>query len=123
MACRNLEKAEEAKKDILNEIRKDIGAGVLIIKRLDLASLKSIRACAKEILDQEPRIDLLINNAGLIKRQLELTEDGYETVFQSNHLGHFLFTLLLLPRILRSEPARIVNVSSICHRMCKYNRP
>lgn len=72
MACRNLEKAEEAKNDILkklmDEVEKEEKIGVLVIKELDLSSLKSVRKCAQEILDEEPRIDLLINNAGKLRK-------------------------------------------------------
>lgn len=123
MACRNTEKAEEAKNDILkqimNEVEKEEKIGVLEIRELDLSSLTSVRKCAQEILDQEPRIDLLINNAGIMMCPQGETEDGYEKQFATNHLGHFLFTLLLLPRILSSAPARIVNVSSSGHSLCK----
>lgn len=123
MACRNVDKAEAAVRDILQgaieEMEKGDKIGVLIIKELDLSSLKSVRRCAREILNEEPRIDLLINNAGIFGCPKAFTEDGYESHFAVNHLGHFLFTLLLLPRIIRSEPARIVNVSSNAHSWCK----
>lgn len=119
MACRKIQKAEEAKNEILNRIENDHKIGVLIIKELDLASLSSVRKCAKEILDEEERIDLLINNAGVCGCPQGLTEDGYEIQLATNHLGHFLLTLLLLPRIIRSGPARIINVSSKIHERCK----
>lgn len=121
MACRNIQKAEDAKNDILKELEKEDRIGILIVKELDLSSLKSVRKCAEEILDEETRIDLLINNAGVFGVPQGKTEDGYEITFATNHLGHFLFTLLLLPRIINSAPARIVNVSSAGHGyyLCK----
>lgn len=126
MACRNIEKAKEAKNDILKEILEEIEQsnkiGVLIVKKLDLSSLKSVRKCAKKILEEEPRIDLLINNGGVFACPQSTTEDGYETQFATNHLGHFLFTLLLLPRIIASAPARIVNLSSSGHDVCKFQK-
>lgn len=115
MACRIVQKAEEAKNDILKEIGKGERIGILIVKELDLSSLKSVRKCAKEILAEEERVDLLINNAGVFGIPQGVTQDGYEITFATNHLGHFLFTLLLLPRIINSAPARIVNVTSAAH--------
>lgn len=119
MACRNIEKGEEAKNEILKELENEDKIGVLIVKELDLSSLKSVRKCAEEILKEEPRIDILINNAGIFCPPHGVTEDGYELQLATNHLGHFLFTLLLLPKIIRSAPARIVNVSSHAHSVCK----
>ncbi|XP_075226500.1 retinol dehydrogenase 11-like isoform X2 [Lycorma delicatula] len=117
MACRNLEKAEEASKYIKEKIQNIEGRGELVIKHLDLSSLASVRNCAQELLQENQNIHILINNAGVMMSPRQITEDGYELQFATNHLGHFLFTLLLLPRILRSAPARIVNVSSIVHRI------
>ena len=81
--------------------------------QLDLGSLDSVRTFAAKILEDEPRIDILINNAGVMmlpKRML--TPDGFEMQFGVNHLGHFLLTNLLLDRIKESPTARIVNLSS-----------
>jgi len=86
--------------------------GEIVVKCLDLTSCKSIRECAQEILDEEPRIDILLNNAGVMMCPKSYTEDDFEMQFGTNHLVHFLFTLLLLPRIIRTGTARIVNVSS-----------
>jgi retinol dehydrogenase-12 len=84
---------------------------------LDLAKFRSIRACAEAFLDTYDRLDVLVNNAGGIISDRRLTEEGFEMMFGVNHLGHFLLTQLLLDRILASSPARIVNVSSIAHRL------
>ncbi|XP_032676878.1 retinol dehydrogenase 12-like [Odontomachus brunneus] len=120
LACRNMESAKEAVEDIKNNPPSRIAksdyqkrAGVLAIYTLDLCSFRSIRDCAKRLLTQETAINILVNNAGIMMCPYELTEDGFEIQFQSNYLGHFLLTLLLLPKIKSSAPGcRIVNVSS-----------
>lgn len=112
MACRSTEKAEAAKEEIIEQLKGQPDLGQIIVKCLDLSSCKSVRECAQEILDEEPRIDILLNNAGVMMCPKSYTEDDFEMQFGTNHLGHFLFTLLLLPRIIKSAPARIVNVSS-----------
>ncbi|XP_063242453.1 retinol dehydrogenase 12-like [Bacillus rossius redtenbacheri] len=115
MACRDLQKAELAAEDI-RALTKDVeGAGRVVVMRLDLASLASVRECARRLLETEQRIHLLINNAGVMACPKAVTEDGLEMQLAVNHLGHFLLTCLLLPRIIRSAPARIVNVSSLAH--------
>ena len=85
---------------------------------LDLASLASVRACAEELLASEPRIDVLVANAGLAGHR-GTTEDGFEIQFGVNHLGHYLFVRLLLDRLTRSAPSRIVVVSSGNHRFAR----
>ncbi|XP_025406881.1 retinol dehydrogenase 12-like [Sipha flava] len=114
MACRDVKKAEQAVADILADVKGD-NVGQLIVEELDLASLASIRRCAKRILLKEKQIHLLVNNAGVMACPKGKTQDGFETQFGVNHLGHFLFTSLLLPRIRSSAPARIVIVSSLAH--------
>jgi len=90
--------------------------GELAICYLDLSKLKSVRECAKYLLTTESAIHLLINNAGVMMCPYEKTEDGFELQFQSNYLGHFLLTLLLLPRMQSSAPGcRIVNVASLAY--------
>lgn len=115
MACRNLEKAEEAKKDIAKSCAKLQNLGEMVVVKLDLLSLASVRDCANHILKTEPKINLLINNAGVMMCPQGKTEDGFEIQLGTNHFSHFLFTLLLFPRICSSKPARIVNVSSLAH--------
>ena len=83
---------------------------------LDLASFASTRRCAAEALERLPQIDVLINNAGINVSERALTEDGIERTLQVNHFGHFLLTGLLLERVLESDDARVVNVSSVLHR-------
>ncbi|KAJ2948516.1 hypothetical protein O0L34_g7767 [Tuta absoluta] len=115
MGCRSLEKAETARSDIENTCKTISGTGQLIVEKLDLSSLKSVREFSQKILDSEPQVNILVNNAGVMMCPKGETEDGFETQFATNHLAHFLLTLLLLPRIKNSKPARIVTVSSIAH--------
>jgi NAD(P)-dependent dehydrogenase (short-subunit alcohol dehydrogenase family) len=86
----------------------------------DLASLASVREGAAQILKQCPRIDVLINNAGLMQSVRTVTADGFETTFAVNHLGPFLLTELLLERLKESAPARIVNVASDAHASARH---
>ncbi|XP_066152917.1 retinol dehydrogenase 13-like isoform X2 [Euwallacea fornicatus] len=115
MACRNKTKATAAANDIKDSCKSKQNLGELVVTELDLSSLKSVKNCAKIIMDQENKIDLLINNAGVMTCPESRTEDRFEMQFGTNHLGHFLFTLLLLPKIAQSPSARIVNVSSRAH--------
>uniref|UniRef100_A0A665SZV9 Si:dkey-23o4.6 n=2 Tax=Echeneis naucrates TaxID=173247 RepID=A0A665SZV9_ECHNA len=112
MACRDLTRAERA----AEEIRQTTGNGNVVIRHLDLASVYSVRQFAKDFLETEDRLDVLINNAGVMMCPKWLTEDGFETQLAVNHLGHFLLTNLLLPKLKSSTPSRVVNVSSIAHR-------
>jgi len=82
----------------------------------DLASAASIRVGAAALLQRCDRIDVLVNNAGLVLTDRRETEDGFEATFGVNHLGPFLLTQLLLERITASAPARIVNVASTAHK-------
>ncbi|ERL94284.1 hypothetical protein D910_11565 [Dendroctonus ponderosae] len=115
MACRDQQKAAAAADDIKASCQSTAKLGELVIEPLDLTSLQSVRNCANTILDKEPSIDLLVNNAGIMICPEGKTEDGFETQFGTNHLGHFLFTVLLLPKISQSERSRIVTLSSIAH--------
>ncbi|KAI5642303.1 short chain dehydrogenase domain-containing protein [Phthorimaea operculella] len=115
MACRSLERAEAAKSDIENQCKDVPETGKLILEKCDLNSLKSVREFAQKILDSEPQVNILVNNAGVMMCPKGETEDGFEIQFGTNHLAHFLLTLLLLPRIKNSKPARIVTVSSKAH--------
>ncbi|VEN40390.1 unnamed protein product [Callosobruchus maculatus] len=117
MACRNTQMAEEAAAEIKESCKDKSNLGELVVVKLDLSSLKSVRNCANEILSKEKRIDLLINNAGVMMCPYSKTEDGFEIQMGTNHLGHFLFTMLLLPTICKSAPARIVNLSSVAHEL------
>lgn len=97
--------------------------GVFQLVVFDLADLASVRRGAAEILEQSPRIDVLVNNAGVVLSERRTTVDGYETTFAVNHLGPFLLTNLLLDRIRASSPARIVNVASTAHKGARRGIP
>ena len=108
LACRS----EEKTRPVLASIRDAGGAAEFL--PLDLGSLASVRACAKAFLDRGEPLHVLVNNAGLAGSR-GLTADGFELLFGTNHLGPFLLTTLLLPRLRASAPARIVNVASKAH--------
>ncbi|KAF1750961.1 hypothetical protein GCK72_017512 [Caenorhabditis remanei] len=113
MLCRNEEKANEAKRKL---VRMGCDATRLHFIECDLTDFESVRRAARELLDSVGTIDILINNAGIMfQNKHELTKDGHEKTWQSNHLGPFLLTELLLPAIKKSTYARIVNVSSLMH--------
>lgn len=96
--CRSVEKGEEAAAEI-----KESTGGQVEVRRLDLASLKSVRECAEALVASEDKIDILINNAGVMMCPNWKTEDGFDMQFGTNHLGHFLLTELLMPLIRKSE--------------------
>lgn len=108
-ACRRVNAGEEAFAD-LGTIR-----GSVEIMELDLASLTSVRRFAEAFLAKYDRLDGLVNNAGVMAPPKGKTEDGFETQFGINHLGHFLLTELLLDTLKASAPSRIVCVSSVAH--------
>lgn len=85
----------------------------------DLGDLASVRRGAAEILEQAARLDVLVNNAGLVLTERAETVDGYEATFAINHLGPFLLTNLLLERLTASTPARVVNVASTAHNAAR----
>jgi len=88
-----------------------------VLQELDLTSLESVRAAARQLRSDHDRIDLLINNAGVMWTPKSTTSDGFELQFGTNHLGHFAFTGLLLDRLLPVAGSRVVTVSSIGHRI------
>ncbi|KAF8381053.1 hypothetical protein PRIPAC_70195 [Pristionchus pacificus] len=112
MLCRNEQRAVEAIRD-LEESGCD--ASRLSFINCDLCSKENVRACAKTIYELSDSIDILINNAGLAVGKYQLTADGHEMTWATNHLGPFLLTELLLPLIEKAPEGRIVNVSSIGH--------
>ncbi|MEI7538791.1 MAG: SDR family oxidoreductase [Comamonadaceae bacterium] len=110
VACRSEERTQE----LLDEVRAVAPSARVEWLALDLASFDSIRQCAQTFLARELPLHLLINNAGLAGSK-GLTKEGFELTFGVNHVGHFLLTQLLLERIKRSAPARIVTVASRSH--------
>ncbi|PRY10785.1 SDR family NAD(P)-dependent oxidoreductase [Kineococcus rhizosphaerae] len=91
--------------------------GDVQVTELDLTSLASVRSAAAELRENHPRIDLLVNNAGVMYTPRETTRDGFERQFGTNHLGHFALTGLLLDRLTPVEGSRVVTVSSVGHRI------
>ena len=91
------------------------GAGTVRTYRCDFAVLDQVRSLADTLQEDWPRLDVLINNAALVKQHREETVDGYEAMFAVNHLAPYLLTRLLLDRIVGSAPSRIVNVASDAH--------
>jgi NAD(P)-dependent dehydrogenase (short-subunit alcohol dehydrogenase family) len=113
LAVRDIEKGKRAAARIAGTAP---GANVMV-QALDLTSLDSIRAAASELRAKHPRIDLLINNAGVMFTAKQTTHDGFELQFGTNHLGHFALTGLLLEQMLPVPGSRVVTVSSIGHRI------
>ena len=111
LGCRNPDKGADAIHRI-REVHPDADVELVV---LDLASLASV-ARAAEVVAKEPRLDVLVNNAGIMFNPKTLTKDGFESQFGVNHLGHFALTGHLMPMLLGTSSARIVNISSVGHR-------
>ncbi|GAA4007000.1 SDR family NAD(P)-dependent oxidoreductase [Deinococcus rubellus] len=112
LAVRDTAKGEA----VAQELRRSTGNDAAEVVELDLSSLASVRAAAARILERVPRLDILINNAGVMVTPFSRTADGFEMQFGTNHLGHFLLTELLMPALLAAAPARVVALSSSGHR-------
>lgn len=108
VAVRNVEKGMQAAARITGDVR---------VQALDLTSLDSIRSAALDLRVEHERMDLLINNAGVMYTPKQRTADGFELQFGTNHLGHFALTGLLLDRLLPVPGSRVVTVSSTGHRI------
>jgi NAD(P)-dependent dehydrogenase (short-subunit alcohol dehydrogenase family) len=102
--------------DALAEIRARSGSDMVEVMALDLASLASVRDFAQQWGDGHDRLDVLVNNAGLVLNSRRETGDGYEMTFQVNHLGPFLLTRLLRDQLVAGDAARVVNVASDAHK-------
>ncbi|HAM01630.1 MAG TPA: short-chain dehydrogenase [Acidimicrobiaceae bacterium] len=111
LACRDTERAGTA----ADEIRAAAGTEDVHVVALDLADLDSVVACAVEIAERFDRLAVLVNNAGGIWSTRQLTAQGFEQTFGVNHLGHFLLSRMLLPRLVAGAPSRVVNVTSFGH--------
>jgi NAD(P)-dependent dehydrogenase (short-subunit alcohol dehydrogenase family) len=114
LACRSKSKTDP----VIDEIKRETGNDQVEFVHLDLGDLASVRTCANELLARKLPIHGLINNGGLAGKRGQ-TKDGFELAFGTNHLGHYLFTRLLLDRIRETGTARIVNVSSRSHYQAK----
>jgi NAD(P)-dependent dehydrogenase (short-subunit alcohol dehydrogenase family) len=111
LACRSSDRGSDAE----SRIRAAVPGADVRFKALDLASLASVEAFAKEFVAEESRLDLLCNNAGIMMPPLGRTADGFELQFGTNHLGHFALTGRLLDPIRASGRARVICVSSLAH--------
>ncbi len=113
--ARNEEKARDAKQ----RLQEKYPAATIDTAFADLASRAQILKMAELINNKYPKLDVLVNNAGIITKSFQKTEDGFEMQFGVNHMAPFLLTNLLLPRLKAAKSARIVNVSSDAHYRCK----
>lgn len=111
LACRNLDKAQFA----LSQIQAEITETKAEILKLDLANLKSIQQFVDSFKKKYDRLDILLNNAGIMMVPYGKTEDGFENQFGTNHLGHFALTGLLIELLHKTPGARVVNISSNAH--------
>jgi NAD(P)-dependent dehydrogenase (short-subunit alcohol dehydrogenase family) len=117
LACRDTEKGEAA----VGSIRDEVPGASVSLEALDLSSLDSVRAVAERFAAVHDRLDLLINNAGLMAPPRGETADGFELQFGTNHLGHFALTGLLLGLLQGREDARVVTLSSTAHKIGRIN--
>jgi NAD(P)-dependent dehydrogenase (short-subunit alcohol dehydrogenase family) len=113
MACRNAAKAATA----LTSVRAGATGPAPEVVPLDLSSLASVRECAAGLRDRFGRIDVLMNNAGIMAVPKSTTVDGFESQIGTNHLGHYALTGLLLPALLAAPQQRVVSVSSNAHKV------
>ncbi len=112
LACRSKDKAEQA----MHAITQQVPDAQLSFVALDLSRLSSVRSAADQVLEHHKQLDLLINNAGVMGLPLSYTDDDFETLFATNHLGHFALTGLLYPLLRMSPGARVISVASVAHK-------
>lgn len=115
LACRNTEKGQGA----IDDIRRDHPDAELEVMTLDLADLTSVQSFAEAFDQARGRLDLLINNAGVMALPERRTADGFEMQFGTNHLGHFALTGRLMDKLLQTPAARVVTLSSLAHKFGK----
>jgi len=120
VTARNADKGRAAVAAITHRLQGVVSVQLVVF---DLADLASVRQGAAEILEQAPRLDVLVNNAGLVLTERAETVDGFEATLATNHLGPFLLTNLLLDRMVASAPARVVNVASNAHASARNGIP
>ncbi|KAE8974573.1 hypothetical protein PR003_g23871 [Phytophthora rubi] len=116
LACRNEQRGREAESKLRETLAATSEAGTVTFAQLDLGDLNSVQKFSEDFKQSHQRLDLLINNAGIMGGAYGLSADGYERQFATNHLGHFALTAQLFPLLKASAPSRVVNVSSIVHR-------
>ena len=111
LACRNQDKAQQAKQQLLQQH----AAAKVDILQIDLNSLSSVIHATEQLKQNYEKIDVLVNNAGLMATQLESTEDGFEKQIGVNYIGPYVLTHRLLPLLEKSEAGRIINLASMMH--------
>lgn len=114
LACRNLEKAQKAQQQLAQ-----LNKGQVDVVQLDLESLDQINQTANDLIAKYDSIDILVNNAGLMTPHLEQTKDGYEKQIGVNYIGHYLWTLKLLPLIKNAPSGRVIHLASMMHILGK----
>lgn len=116
--ARNKEKADQTKREVIEQSKNsDIDYYLA-----DLSRMEEVKKVSKQIIAKEPYLDILINNAGILgPDEKQLTDEGFEVTFATNHLSVFLLSNLLLPLLAKSNRARIINVSSEAHKITSFN--
>jgi len=116
--ARNKEKAEKTKREVIEQSKNEDVDYYLA----DLSRIEEVKKVALQIIEKEPQINTLINNAGILgSDEKQMTDEGFELTFATNHLSAFLLSNLLLPLLEKSKGARIINVSSEAHRITNFN--
>ncbi|EFA10520.1 dehydrogenase/reductase SDR family member 13 [Tribolium castaneum] len=117
LACRDQQKADAAKTRIVQET----GNGDIVVKIVDFASFDSVRAFAQNVKETEQRLDILVNNAGASGIPDKKSKDGLNLLMQVNYFSSFLLTNLLIDLLKKSEPSRVVNVSSLAAKYARFD--
>jgi len=115
MVCRNRAKGQAA----LEEIASDTGNDNVVLLSADVSSMASLRAFAQDFEARTPKVDILMNNAGVYLPQRMVSEDGHEMMFATNHLGAFAITALLMPKLIAADRPRVVTTSSMGHKLSR----
>jgi NAD(P)-dependent dehydrogenase (short-subunit alcohol dehydrogenase family) len=113
LTARDVSKAEA----VARGIRESTGNAQIAVESLELGSFASVRDFARRLLDRHGRVNILVNNAGVMACPFARTDNGFELQFGTNHLGHFLMTCLIAPALIKGAPARVVSVSSRGHQL------
>ncbi|KAG1704527.1 hypothetical protein DVH05_005458 [Phytophthora capsici] len=122
LACRSEARGKQAEKEIREALASTPDSGSVKFMMLDVSDLGSVQKFADEFKSTHDRLDILINNAGIMDVPFSTTVDGYERQFATNHLGHFALTARLFPLLKASTPSRVVNTSSIFHSRAALKR-
>lgn len=116
LACRSEERGRAAETKLRDVLSSTPDAGTVEFMQLDLGDLSSVHKFSEQFKESHDRLDMLVNNAGVMGGSYAVSTDGYERMFATNHLGHFALTAQLFERLKRSDAARVVNVSSGLHK-------